>query len=469
MDSENPEICAENREETGSSSESNEHDYAHSGAVEAGGGVAAHGDLPFPGEPQQSAVDQLAELPAPAVGAEVDCPGGNDVEFASSLHEKEENTPKIAASRRSGSRGYRMRLKRPEDGSCCCCKTQFERQGRGFNRRAVFTFTTPDTVHWAFPGSTANDNSFLCELCAQVVRSKSRRRQSGKRSLWVKPETEQDVREEVKKGRRMGKKSKAALLVGKSCYKAAFKLLWTAKGARKPMMEFWSKQIREEMKVLSRQSDNPFHQKVSSKKPLTSFPWRHCLNWIQNKAPLVTTCLRSLFPDINSLVKSSHQLTDEQAQMLLERRAVVTLSVPLFTRNIWRNNFLQAALGAELRQQGCSGSTLDVLNTMGLCQNKDTVRLLLLRLRNSNKASMQNGEQRMKIKGEQMTDEDIEDEEEEEEDEDEEEELEEAEEEEEVEEEEDEGLEQKKKKVVVVRLGLLKGHSEVGRADLSAP
>lgn len=74
------------------------------------------------------------------------------------------------------------------------------------------------------------------------------------------------------------------------------------------------------------------------------------------------------------------QLSEEQAQMLLERRTVVTLSIPLFTRNIWKNNFLQAALGAELRLQGSSGSALDALNTMGLCQNKDTVRLLLHRL-----------------------------------------------------------------------------------------
>lgn len=80
------------------------------------------------------------------------------------------------------------------------------------------------------------------------------------------------------------------------------------------------------------------------------------------------------------------QMSEEQAQTLLERRAVVALSVPLFTRNIWKNNFLQAALGAELRLQGCSGSALDALNTMGLCQNKDTVRLLLHRLRNNKKA-----------------------------------------------------------------------------------
>lgn len=78
-------------------------------------------------------------------------------------------------------------------------------------------------------------------------------------------------------------------------------------------------------------------------------------------------------------------LSEEQAQTLLERRTVVALSVPLFTRNIWKNNFLQAALGAELRLQGCAGSAIDALNTMGLCQNKDTVRLLLHRLRNGRK------------------------------------------------------------------------------------
>lgn len=57
-----------------------------------------------------------------------------------------------------------------------------------------------------------------------------------------------DLRDKKKKGRRMGKKSKAALLVSKSCYKAAFKMLWSAKGARKPMMEFWSKQLKEEVR-----------------------------------------------------------------------------------------------------------------------------------------------------------------------------------------------------------------------------
>lgn len=58
-------------------------------------------------------------------------------------------------------------------------------------------------------------------------------------------------------GRRMGKKSKAALLVNKSCYKAAFKLLWSAKGARKPMMDFWSKQLKEEVRTGDRLGPAP--------------------------------------------------------------------------------------------------------------------------------------------------------------------------------------------------------------------
>lgn len=151
-----------------------------------------------------------------------------------------------------------------------------------------------------------------------------------------------DVRDKQKRGCRMGKKSKAALLVSKSCYKAAFKMLWSAKGARKPMMEFLSKQLKEEvrrnflqvdvlsflinswfeflylnnirwlfcpvvvqMKALSRDADSPFHEKVSNRRPLLSFPWQRCLYWAQDKAPLVTTCLRSLFPDTNALSKSS--------------------------------------------------------------------------------------------------------------------------------------------------------------------
>ncbi|XP_068598410.1 uncharacterized protein [Brachionichthys hirsutus] len=209
--------------------------------------------------------------------------------------------------------------------------------------------------------------------------------------------SESEARDETK-GRRMGKKSKAALLVSKSCYKAALRMLWSAKGARKPMMEFWSKQLKEEMKALTRQPDSPFHQKVASRKPLSSFPWRRCLSWAQEKAPLVIACLTSLFPDIGSLSRSSHQLSGEQAQALLERRAVVALAVPLFTRNIWKNNFLQAALGAELRLQGCPSSALEALNTLGLCQNKDTVRLLLQRLRDRKQTNGQS----FKIKQDQM-------------------------------------------------------------------
>ncbi|XP_068452039.1 uncharacterized protein [Clinocottus analis] len=524
-----------------------EHDYAHSVANDSASpqeeersSVVAPVSSTTEVEPARgSAVRPTlpVEPPGPAVGAEVDC---HDVGPSALPHTEEDH------------RKNRRRPKRPEDMSCSACKFAFERQGRSFNRRAVFTFTTPDTVLWVFPDTVVHDKSFLCETCAQVIRSKCKRKQSGKRALWLKPpQTRQsDTRDKRKTGRRMGKKSKAAQLVSKSCYKAAFKMLWSAKGARKPMMEFWSKQLKEEMKALTRQTDNPFHQKVSTRKPLSSFPWRRCLSWAQDKAPLVTTCLTSLFPDINALSKSSNQMSEDQAQTLLMRRAVVALSIPLFTRNIWKNNFLQAALGAELRLQGCSGSALDALNTMGLCQNKDTVRLLLHRLRTGKRASTLNGRQRMKIKleqmkGEQMSDvqegdieeneEEEEEEEEEEDDNDDDDEEEESEEEEEEEEEQDNEIEmaveeleveeeevpeeeeedeavkeklemeqkrrkkkakkekrkergkrkskergevggeeeeepeQKKSRVVVVRLGLLKGHSEVGRSDLSAP
>ncbi|XP_024864604.1 uncharacterized protein LOC112450997 [Kryptolebias marmoratus] len=499
---------AANEEETGPAAESNEHDYAHA----ADGPLAAPEPEPEPTfcAPQP----QELQLPEPAVCAEVEV----------RVIEEPDEPPPPPPRRLRQPRRPRNPGRRPEDKSCCCCRLLFQRQGRSFNRRAVYTFTTPDTVHWVFPNSEVNDKSFLCETCAQVIRTKGKRKLCGKRSLWLKPPTPRKVRDKLTQ--RMGKKSKAALLVSKSSYKAAFQTLWSSKGARKPMMEFWSKQLKNEMKALSRQPDNPFHQKVSGRKPLSSFPWRRCLNWAQEKAPLVVTCLRSMFPDINALYKSSHQLTEEQAVTLLERRTVVALSIPLFTRNIWRNNFLQAALGAELRQQGCSGSALDTLNTMGLCQNKDTVRLLLHRLRNGKDAD---GEQGLLIKqeqmGDEMTDEEEEDEEvEEEDDEDEEEELmlgveeeemeqeevqdglqeeeedpalmekeekkrrkkkakkqrkeekrkergkrRKREEEDEEEDEDEDEVEQKKRKVVVVRLGLLKGTSEVGRSDLSAP
>ncbi|XP_037620097.1 bromo and FHA domain-containing protein DDB_G0267958-like [Sebastes umbrosus] len=484
MASENTETTAGTEEDTGPQSE---HDYAHtntnSPSTEAssssgtpaadGGGVTAQEGFTSAAEP--SPLLPAVVLPEPAVGAEVDCPGVNDAAASpppplqttgEEDHPKTEEAPDLAVVVGAPvMRVGRRRPKRPEDRHCAACRAEFERQGRSFNRRAVYTFTTPETVHWAFTETTTvHDKSFLCEVCAQVIRSKCKRKQTGKRTLWLKPtQTRQEtrvtttlekrtvlqiseVRDKRKKDRRMGKKSKAAQLVSKSCYKAAFKMLWSAKGARKPMMEFWSKQLKEEMKTLTRQTDNPFHQKVSSRKPLSSFPWRRCLNWAQDKAPLVTTCLTSLFPDISSLSKSSHQMSEDQAQTLLMRRAVVALSIPLFTRNIWKNNFLQAALGAELRLQGCSGSALDALNTMGLCQNKDTVRLLLHRLRNGKKNATQNGRQRMKIKleqmkGEQMTDMeegDIEEGEEEEEDEDEDEEEEEDEDDDDDEEEEEE-------------------------------
>lgn len=542
MASENADANAGNDEETGPSAESNEHDYAHT----ADTNLASSSTNP-PGEPVQSVLVQPSEslqmeLPEPTVGAEVDCPVGNEVEAQTGVHPQKTEDSQLAAP--AVHRGGPRRVRRPEDKNCSCCRLEFERHGRSFNRRAVYTFTSPETVHWAFPGCVVHEKSFLCETCAQVIRSKCKRKQSGKRNLWLKPPPTKPSQVNDKKaaGCRMGKKSKAALLVSKSSYKAAFQMLWSSKGARKPMMEFWSKQLKNEMKTLSRLSDNPFHQKVSGKKPLSSFPWRRCLNWVQEKAPLVTTCLRSLFPDINALYKSNSQLTEEQAFMLLERRTVVALSIPLFTRNIWKNNFLQAALGAELRLQGCSGSALEILNTMGLCQNKDTVRLLLHRLRNGKDmdgdAGMNAKEEQLKEQmGEVMTDEEEEEDEEEkdeeEEDDDNEEEEEEEEmvmaveeevveeevqdgmqEEEEVEEDraeeekeekkrkkrakkqrkeekrkervkrkakeqqqqeedddddDDEDSEQKKKRVVVVRLGLLKGHSEVGRSDLSAP
>jgi len=57
------------------------------------------------------------------------------------------------------------------------------------------------------------------------------------------------VKDKQAMGRRMGKKSKAALLVSKSSYKAAFQLLWSAKGARKPMMDFFSKQLKMEVRT----------------------------------------------------------------------------------------------------------------------------------------------------------------------------------------------------------------------------
>lgn len=430
----------------------------------------------------------LAEC-APAVGAEeVVCPG---------------EASQGEGKRRGGKRRQKqscVACSHPEEKKCCGCRMQFERQGRGFNRRAVCTFTTVETVHWALPHATElHEKSFLCETCAQLVRSKCRKRQIGKRAMWVKPvERKQTEPRAHTKVPRMGKKARAAMLVSKSCYKAAFRVLWSAKGARKPMMDFLSKQLKVELKALSRQADSPFHQKVASSKPLAMFPWRRCLNFAQEKAPLVTHCIRAMFPDMAALSKSSHQLSEEQARAILDRRAVTALSIPLFTRNVYKNNFLQASLGAELRLQGLSGSGLDALNAMGLCQNKDTVRLLLLRLmQGRRKRLMTNSRLGQRLKQEQLKAErapDVEEEEEGEEEEEEEEEsetesesepeppvtveLEEAEDDEEEskrkktkkkkkrkhrreEDADEEGDDENKKgRVVVVRLGLLHGHSD---------
>lgn len=427
MTSEKNDTNAGNEGEGSPKSETNEHDYAHSSAGNSSTDPTSTGTPAADG----TVITAQVELPEPAVGAEVDCPGGHEVEAPSQSETTgdPQKTPAfqlesaIPVSTLPGGNRRRNAVRRPEDRNCCACKCEFERQGRSFNRRAVYTFSTPDTVSWVFPGVTVNDKSFLCETCAQVIRTKCKRKQNSKRSLWLKPPVTQQskLKDKKKNDRRMGKKSKAALLVSKSCYKAALKMLWSAKGARKPMLEFWRKQLKEEMKAMTRNTDSPFQEKVSTKRPLSSFPWRRCLDWAQEKAPLVFTCLTSLFPDINALSKSGHQLSEEQAQTLLERRTVVALSIPLFTRNVWKNNFLQAALGAELRLQGCTSSALEALNTMGLCQNKDTVRLLLHRLRNSKKTSQNGGRlkiKQMQMKGEQMADveeEDIEEDEEEEE------------------------------------------------------
>lgn len=130
-----------------------------------------------------------AELPELA-GADVDCQ-------ARSV-KPQENAPTTPACDTSSPapgawRGGRRRTMRPEDKNCSCCKTQFQRHGRSFNRRAVYTFTTPDTVQWAFPDATVHQKSFLCETCAQSIRSKCKRKQSGKRSLWLKPAASKQV------------------------------------------------------------------------------------------------------------------------------------------------------------------------------------------------------------------------------------------------------------------------------------
>lgn len=209
---------AGNDEETATPSEANEHDYAHtsdnnfnpteaplsSGTPVADGGVTAEESLPTPADPEQSASvlpsgSLPVDLPEPAVGAEVDCPGGNEVEASSLPLQIEADHPKtaapeiaITASPVLQRRGPR-RPTRPEDRSCACCKSEFERHGRSFNRRAVYTFTTPETVQWIYPDSVVNDKSFLCETCAQVIRSKCKRKQTGKRSMWLKPPAAKQV------------------------------------------------------------------------------------------------------------------------------------------------------------------------------------------------------------------------------------------------------------------------------------
>lgn len=346
-------------------------------------------------KPRDGAVSPAADC-TPAVGAEVVCSG--------------EGSQRVAVKRRGKRRPNFKQTSscRPEDQHCSGCREQFERQGRSFNRRALFTFTNLETARWAFPRALdLQDQSFLCETCAQLIRSKCKKRQCGKRTLWIRPvdETQKEMpfAHFRPKQRRMGKKSRAAMLVSKSCYKAAFKVLWSAKGARKPMMDFLSRQLKIEMKALSRQAGSPFHQKVASSKPMAMFPWRRCLNWAQEKAPLVTHCIRAMFPDMSALARSSHVLSQDQAAALLDRRIVTALSVPLFTRNVYKNNFLQASLGAELRLQGVSGSGLDSLNSLGLCQNKDTVRQLLLRLMQGRRGKLlTNGRLGQKLKQEQL-------------------------------------------------------------------
>ncbi|XP_072296073.1 uncharacterized protein [Eucyclogobius newberryi] len=328
--------------------------------------AAAAGEVEL--KDRDEAVSPAADC-TPVVGAEVVCCGEG---------------PQGQGKRRSKKKlNFNTLSSRAEDERCTGCRVKFERQGRRFNRRALSTFTNVETARWTFPqvAEELQDTSFMCETCAQLIRSKYRKRQCGKRTLWTRPmHSTQPEPESRPKEKRVGKKSRAVFLMNQSRYKSAFRVLWSARGARKPMMDFISQQLKLEMKALSRQHGSPFHQKVASSKPMSMFPWRRCLNWAQEKAPLVTHCIRAMFPDAAAVAKSSQILSEEQASALLDRRIVTALSIPLFSRNVYKNNFVQASLGAELRLQGLSGSGLDSLNALGLCQNKDTVRLLLLRL-----------------------------------------------------------------------------------------
>lgn len=215
MASENTGALAGIRHGTGSL-EPNEHDYAHAEATRSlppvaevpapSSGSAANGVLTvaasFADHTHGSQVQDTltVELPAPAVGAEVDCPPvGSDTGASTPPQAEEEDTRKSSAAQPvalpppARSRCGRRRNPLPEDKNCACCRVMFERQGRSFNRRAVYTFTTPDTVQWAFPDAAVHDKSFLCETCAQVIRSKCKRKQSGKRSLWLRPPATRQV------------------------------------------------------------------------------------------------------------------------------------------------------------------------------------------------------------------------------------------------------------------------------------
>lgn len=206
MASEHPGTTAGGGQENGPSAETNEHDYAHTAVGGFALPEASSSSSGTPGAdgtvvPQETfnvtPPELMVELPDPVVGAEVDCPGGSDV-VASTQPGEEPRGPAVPATvmgiaPSAGSRGGRRRAKRPEDKTCSGCGVEFERQGRSFNRRAVFTFSTPDTVQWVFPEASVHDKSFLCETCAQVIRTKCKRKQSGKRFLWLKPPIKKQV------------------------------------------------------------------------------------------------------------------------------------------------------------------------------------------------------------------------------------------------------------------------------------
>ena len=183
-------------DETLSSLETNNEDYAHSttsisispagsdDTTLAEGGVTQRDSfLPTAEHAEQPSQEQVF-LSAELVAGEVDCK-------ARSAQSKEnaQNTPVSDTSSPAPGR----RTMKLEDKNCSCCNIQFERHGRSFNRRAVFTFTTPETVRWAFPDAAVHRKSFLCETCAQSIRSKCRRRQSGKRFLWLRPAVSKQV------------------------------------------------------------------------------------------------------------------------------------------------------------------------------------------------------------------------------------------------------------------------------------